>query len=242
MSTPLSVSAKDLGELALPGYCPRCLWIKIKSKTTGGLPYQKFPGIFSAIDTYSKNIVHDFIDQNKQAPDYLKPLGQINKYIIPPHYSKFLRIHEETGITLRGSPDAIFALDDRSYIIADYKTAKFTNTQDSLLPMYEVQLNVYAYIGEANHITPVNSLALLYFEPITDLSASNDQNYHTNHGFNMPFHCFIKTITKQQKRIDGLLKEFHLIATSFNPPHSNTDCNECVRLDNIIAMITKIQN
>jgi hypothetical protein len=30
----------------------------------------------------------------------------------------------------------------------DYRTAKYTGAQDKLIPMHEIQLNVYALIGE----------------------------------------------------------------------------------------------
>ena len=38
------ISGKDLGQLALPSFCPRCFWIGRKAPM--GLPYQMFPGIF----------------------------------------------------------------------------------------------------------------------------------------------------------------------------------------------------
>ena len=44
----LRISAKSLGELALPDFCPRCFWLKTKAR--GKLPFQIFPGIFSSID------------------------------------------------------------------------------------------------------------------------------------------------------------------------------------------------
>jgi len=45
--TKLRISAKNLGELALSDFCPRCFWLKLHAKR---LPFQIFPGIFSSID------------------------------------------------------------------------------------------------------------------------------------------------------------------------------------------------
>ena len=45
------VCAKTLG---MPSFCPRCFWLQMHYK----LPYQIFPGIFSNIDSYTKNLVH----------------------------------------------------------------------------------------------------------------------------------------------------------------------------------------
>ena len=58
----LRISAKNLGALALPGFCPRCFWLKLKAQNR--LPFQIFPGIFSSIDAYTKRVVHAWIDQN----------------------------------------------------------------------------------------------------------------------------------------------------------------------------------
>ena len=51
----LRIFAKTLGELALPGFCPRCFWLKMHTRQ---LPFQIFPGIFSSIDVYTKRVVH----------------------------------------------------------------------------------------------------------------------------------------------------------------------------------------
>jgi len=49
------ISAKSLGALALPEFCPRCFWLKTRVRH---LPFQIFPGIFSSIDAYTKRVVH----------------------------------------------------------------------------------------------------------------------------------------------------------------------------------------
>jgi len=56
MAEVLRISDKNLGALALPDFCPRCFWIKMK--TGNKLPFQIFPGIFSSIDAYTKHVVY----------------------------------------------------------------------------------------------------------------------------------------------------------------------------------------
>ena len=56
--TLLRISAKTLGELALPDFCQRYFWLKLHAKQ---LPFQIFPGIFSLIDAYTKRVVHAWI-------------------------------------------------------------------------------------------------------------------------------------------------------------------------------------
>jgi hypothetical protein len=55
MTTQIRISAKNLGELAMPSFCPRCFWLKLRLNNR--LPFQIFPGIFSSIDSYTKTIV-----------------------------------------------------------------------------------------------------------------------------------------------------------------------------------------
>ncbi|MBN1644072.1 MAG: hypothetical protein JW856_04575 [Dehalococcoidales bacterium] len=130
----------------MPDFCPRCFWLKLRMDNK--LPFQAFPGIFSSIDSYTKNIVCGWFDNYGSCPPWLKELGDIKGYITPPHHSKFQIVDEDSNVLLTGGPDAVFVKSDGSYIIADYKTARFTPAQDKLLPMYQVQLNSYASIGE----------------------------------------------------------------------------------------------
>ena len=165
MSEPITISAKNLGGVAMPGFCPRCFWIQVHA---AGIPYQIFPGIFSSIDSYGKRLVHGWFDRHQCAPPWLAGLGNVTGYINPPHYTKFCIHERESNVVLRGTPDGILVMQDRSHWIVDYKTAKFTQHQDELFSMYEVQLNAYAVIGEQKGVAPVSGLALIYTEPVTD--------------------------------------------------------------------------
>jgi len=51
--TELRISAKTLGELAVPGFCPRCFWLKLHAQH---LPFQIFPGIFSPIGIFEGRV------------------------------------------------------------------------------------------------------------------------------------------------------------------------------------------
>jgi len=64
-------------------------------------------------------------------------------------WSRFFREDPETRVRLQGVPDDILRMADGATHIVDYKTARLTETQDELMPVYEVQLNGYAYIAEA---------------------------------------------------------------------------------------------
>src|SRR5687768_7454692 len=73
------ISAKSLGAVAMPTFCQRCFWVRLKSGNK--LPYQTFPGIFSAIDGYTKDVVHAWFDAEGAAPTWLSDLGKVTGYI-----------------------------------------------------------------------------------------------------------------------------------------------------------------
>ena len=138
----INISAKNLGQLALPNFCPRCFWLQLKCKFK--MPYQIFPGIFSTIDSYSKKITWRYWEKYNKVPPWFLPCGEFTEPVKVPHFSKFSIVDKESNVQLRGVPDEIFRTSDNSFFIADYKTSKFTENQDALLPLYKVQLNSYA--------------------------------------------------------------------------------------------------
>ena len=66
----IRISAKALGELALPTFCARCFWLKRKMRNR--LPFrQPLPGVFSAIDSITKEVVHGIFDAHDHLPPWL---------------------------------------------------------------------------------------------------------------------------------------------------------------------------
>src|SRR5439155_341197 len=132
------------------------------------LPYQIFPGIFASIDSYSKRVTALWYDEHKHPPAWLDVIGASARPLAVPHWTKFQLTDERTNIRLTGVPDAIWQRRDRSLAIVDQKTAKVTEKQDELAPLYAAQLNAYAYIAERVGIGKASWLGLEYYEPITD--------------------------------------------------------------------------
>jgi RecB family exonuclease len=117
-------------------------------KMQNRLPFQKFPGLMMILDSYTKRLVHEHYDRYHRIPNWFKPFGDLETPVHVPHHSKFFILDKETNIRLSGVPDAIFKCKDNTYCIIDYKTARWSQTQEDILPMYRVQLNGYAYIAE----------------------------------------------------------------------------------------------
>jgi hypothetical protein len=231
MSEPITISAKDLGALAMPGFCPRCFWIQRHAQ---GLPYQIFPGIFSSIDSYNKRVVHGWFDRHQGAPPWPASLGRIKGYCNPPHHSKFSILDRGSNVVLRGSPDGVLVMHDGSYLIVDYKTAKFTAHQDELFPMYEVQLNAYAVIGEQKGLAPVSGLALVYTEPVTDNAAAAKDSNQTPSGFLMAFSAHIRPVDLAPHTIPPLLAKVREIHDRKRPPQPRAGCEDCALLQSLI--------
>lgn len=233
----IKISAKELGVLALPNFCPRCFWIKMHCANK--LPFQIFPGIFSSIDSYTKKVTSAHFARYNRLPSWLGELGELGKPVRVPHYSKFCVVDQKADVLLSGMPDEILQKDDRSHFIIDYKTSKFTKTQDSLLPMYEVQLNAYAYIGRRQGFDPISGIALVYMEPQTSLTQDELDSILREDGFLMGFagHVLELRLEAEQK-IPPLLGEARRICDLESPPVGSQDCRDCKLLDQLIATAT----
>ena len=61
MSVPaLTISATELGGYAGFRFCARCAWIRMHLRP---LPWQGFPGIFSSIDRFTKQVIVNHLER-----------------------------------------------------------------------------------------------------------------------------------------------------------------------------------
>lgn len=227
----IRISAKNLGALALQDSCARCAWLRLKLNHR--LPFQIFPGIFSSIDSFTKNVVHAWFDRHGQAPSWLAKLGPLKGYRHPPHYSKFNVLVGEFEILLTGSPDGVFVRPDGSHMIADYKTARFTDVQDDLFSMYEVQLNAYALIGATCGLRPITGLALIYMEPMTN----GTPQFHgqcRNFGFEMGFTAKTLRVEIRPKLLTPLFARTRELVKTPTPPKARPGCKDCELIQGLL--------
>ena len=231
----IKISAKNLGQVALEDFCPRCFWIKLKMANK--LPWQIFPGIFSSIDAYTKKCAHALIDKGERT-GWMQAMGDIRAYHKTPHWSKFKADFPEYGITLNGIMDDIFELADESFVIPDYKTAKYTANQDKLLPLYAIQLNGYKAIAEATGFDKVSSLWLVYFEPATD---EEDAKSRTGiGGFSMAFTAKPVQVAIDRPALDAALQKTREIYDATVLPKKAEGCKDCDSMSGIIDLLAKM--
>ena len=228
----LRISAKNLGAMSLPEFCPRCFWLKTRAKK---LPFQIFPGIFSSIDAYTKRVVHGWIDE-LGPPAWLDGIGRITGYIDPPSYHTFQMVVDDFDILLTGAADGILKLADGSIAIIDYKTAKYTANQDALLPMYATQLNGYALIAEHLGMGTVSKLALMYAEPVTDPWTARTDVVRTEEGFRMPLAVSIHGVPLDVGQLTPLLERAREIYDFPEAPNRKPGCPDCEKLDRLMLL------
>jgi hypothetical protein len=225
------ISAKTLGAINMPDFCPRCFWIKEKCKQ---LPFQIFPGIFSSIDAYSKNMVHAHIDKHGHAPLSMYPaLEGVTGYLPIPHWSKYKRLDPVTGITVSGVADGRLTIGSGSLIVPDYKTAKYTENADKLMPIYEAQLNGYRWIEEGLG-NDVQSTPLIYCEPITDANPFDWAAF----GFSMGFHVKVVQVEHKPDLVPNLLATAKEIIEMDKPPKGTDGCKDCSKLSKLVELVS----
>ena len=235
-SDEVRISAKNLGQLLLPDYCPKCFYIKLK--LVNKLPWQIFPGIFSSIDSYSKKITWKYFEKYKKLPPWFAPFGEFKGLLPAPHWSKFYVVDSQTGIRLSGVPDDIFECSDGTYFIVDYKTARLSDLQDSLAGMYRVQLNAYSYIFEKLGMGTVGGLGLVYYEPCGDAPVEDVEVVVRQDGFVMPFKACLKKVDENAERIiPALLKVVRGVVSSNVVPEGRDGCEDCRLWGEVVGIV-----
>jgi len=240
MIEPLTISAKTLGQIVMDDFCPRCFWLSLHVR--GKLPFEgPFPGIFSSIDSYSKNIVHDYFDKKGKMPAWYPDVGDVASYVPGRdlHWRYFSATDAKTNVKLWGSPDELLKLKDGSVHIVDYKTGKLTRGQDELLPLYIVQLNAYAFIcsSEKKEFAPVSGLSLIYTEPQTSLRSSTNPEVMSAQGFALHFSATMKQVKLEpDKMIRDLLAQVRKLYDQQPAPKPKPGCEDCDRFARLVLL------
>ena len=221
----------------MPDVCERCFWTKIKMGFR--LPNQIFPGIFSSLDCYQKKVVHAYHQIHGQFPPWLFGFGTLQDVFPVPHHTKFQWYDSATDILLTGVPDEMIRAENGSVVILDYKTAKFTDTQDELLPMYRCQLNAYANIAEHLGFGAVSALGLIYFEPVTDLHPPEIVARTDPNGCRMDIRATPLLVDLDPGMVPPLLRRAREIAELANPPEGRPGCRDCWLTDRMVELLDR---
>ena len=204
------------------------------------LPWQGFPGIFSSIDRYTKQVIITHLQREGGLPEWMGTVGEVTGYIDPPHWSKFRALDETTGVTLRGEADAIFRLADDSCAIVDYKTSRYNPDNRSQHRVYRAQLNAYAWIGRRLDFPPVSSLALAYMEPATDDDTIAEASLIDVEGFALGFRPRVVEVELDPDRLlPPLIRRAVRIHETAEPPEPRDGCRDCAALEGLLRVLGK---
>ena len=169
-----------------------------------------------------------------RVPKWFDGFGKLGAPIDVPGWSKFQILDQETNIRLTGVPDEILRHPKRGLWIGDYKTARFSQTQDELAPMYEVQLNCYALIAPMIGLGSVYGLGLLYYEPVTDMEGVDPDSLARSDHFLLKFSPKIKPVDLQLGIIAPLLRRVREICDLTECPTGRPGCQDCAMLKTLI--------
>jgi hypothetical protein len=234
-----TVSAKNLGQLALPSACPRCFWTKAKMGWKS--PWSIFPGVFSSIDGFSKRAILAYHERHGHLPPWVAGGWADATPLDCPHHSKFRMTDQETGITLSGVPDLMLRLVARELAILDLKTARFSDHQDSLAPMYQTQLVGYSLIAESLGMGVVSHIGLIYGEPPPNDADEGLDELVDGEGFRMPFKATALPVELDRAMIPPLLRKAKSLMDMDSPPEGRPGCRDCALVDQLVRLSGRLR-
>lgn len=233
------VSARDLGQISLNDFCPRCFWFTKKFPLSENHPFRSpMPGIVSQSDSYIKRTVKTHFQRTGSLPHWLiEPLSSkfdglsFNsvRLIEPKKWEHKLQL-SGGQVILVGEPDAILEFNDGSWFIADYKTASLSERQKELLPLYEAQLNAYAYLAQCLENKRIDGAALVYLESEhkTEDIADDRLLERTQDQFMWGFKCSVVPVKLwAPSEVERICRSVFAILSSTRPPLGKGNCEGC---------------
>lgn len=226
----VSITARDIGNPMMEGFCPRCFWIQKSCPIPYDSPFRTpMPGVFSTLDAHIKRVIHESLDEEGCLPGWLEaslaPFLQ-GKVI---GYERIKRMEtnledDDIVITLRGAPDDIFIVGEKDdeYVIVDYKTAVWTEGQKRIAPLYQGQLNAYFYLYAS--LFPgrsVKGLYLIYLQPMKESKPWKDR-------MGIYFEPYVVHVQQMSlKDIENRIREIGRLIAEPRPPKPLPDCKGC---------------
>jgi hypothetical protein len=208
------------------------------------------PGIVSQADTYIKWVVNTHLQRTGSLPSWLIDALKNSFPDLDYRSVRFVNIVRwqfsllEACCVLAGEADAIWEFPDGRWFIADYKMASITQTQERLLPLYQAQLNAYAYLAQQLQKKAVVGLALIYFEPEHNVQAVNDLDLlqRTKGQMILGFRCTVVPVDLHPTNwVEELCRRVFFILSSATPPTGKEGCQGCqVLLDWLRSISTNL--
>lgn len=225
------IGVKDLGNLTKEDFCPRCFWYE---RHFGPFP-SIFPGVFNVIDRNLKNSAWLRWKKERKLPAWLK-IDNVERILTADSIGKveeryrqkyLVAHHKKSGFILRGAPDLILELTDKTLHIIDFKTGRFKEDGDQFFSVYEAQLNGYAILATK---IPVSKLSLVYFNPTNEIP----DEILTGSSFKLEFEPKTVPVEIKPRLVANLLMKAKEILSLKTPPPAREGCRgNCFYIDRI---------
>lgn len=230
----IKLSIKNLASFALDDYCPRCEWFK--NKMGYRYPFSIFPGVFSTIDAHAKKVVNFYYEKKGKLPEPLETLFPGYKPVKAPHWTKMkLNLGE---LETRGSTDMLLQK-GQNIVVLDNKTSHFKDADDDLAPLYDFQLNACGKALEANGHGKVDSMHLVYWDPVklekedvVPIIALDGDN--PSYSPYLRFEILLREVTKDTDLINRVVSRACSVLSSPIPPKGNEGCRNCEAIDKLL--------
>jgi len=241
----ITLSPSEIGKPLLEDFCPRCFWFTkkfpIKDKHPFFSPYSALPNI---VDYYIKRVVKSHLQRQNFLPSWL--LNQLKEYYLEFDFENVRLLKEisfqitlfDGACVLSGRADEILEFPDGSLFIIDYKASSLTENKLKIRPLYEAQLNAYAYLANKNLKKPVVGLALVYLDP--DYKNLNDEVilHRTKEEFLFGFNPTVVPVKlMDNKWVEDLCQTIFEILSLDTPPEGKLNCVGCNTLKDWIRII-----
>jgi hypothetical protein len=223
MNKPLTISARNAGQVELTKYCPRCCWYLLRIKK---MPFQfGMPGIMFYMEHAEEAFIKAYLDKTGSLPKHLKPFNKCTGWIDFPH--AMYHLHEETGVIVSARPDMILTNPDDSLTLIDLKTSKPDGGGKVFLPQYEIQVIGYSWVVNAEKIGDVTAAGIIYGDIQLDAFLEDPLKLQSGAGFNVPFELSSLEVPLDYKRFTKCLKEVNKVWNADRPPKGTADCKDC---------------
>jgi hypothetical protein len=221
------ITPTKLSALCAPNYCPRCYWKLLRASFKKPFDFGT-PFVMQELDRHQKNVARIGIMEG-ELPKFFGPFKDATE-VLP--ISSVSCVHADTGLTLFGYPDLVFAFADRSVGILDDKTAKVKAEDHPLFHSYRTQVNHYAYAlqNSANPRT-VSRVGLLYYE----FAHLSDEEMADSFNDSEVWARFKPKVVEMDLDPEGivvpLLEKVRDLLDLSECPKGRKGCNDCALLD-----------
>ena len=145
--------------LGLLERCPRCFWLQYRKGV------RQPEGIQSRLANRFDGVIKEYFDRYRKTGT-IPPLvaGAVEGALERPFQETYF-YHHDGDYGLVGKLDECLARKDHTFTPVDHKTASADPRTRELIPAYQTQLDVYAFLLQESHKPPSGIGHLIYFYP-----------------------------------------------------------------------------